>query len=61
VTNELPTSRESPVDAAVRRAVEDTTFSYQVLIDLEAFDTQFVRGVLGLVVRFSGQGLVVRV
>jgi len=37
---------QSAVDAAVRKAVEDTTMFYQVLIDLEAFNKQFVRPVL---------------
>jgi hypothetical protein len=37
---------QSAVDAAVRKAIEDTTMFYQVLIDLEAFDKQFIRPVV---------------
>jgi hypothetical protein len=36
----------SAVDAAVRKAVEDTTMFYQVLIDLKAFDKKFIRPVI---------------
>jgi Family of unknown function (DUF5677) len=37
---------ESAVDVAVKQAVESTTLSFQVMIDLEAFDKQFVQGVV---------------
>lgn len=38
--------QQSTVDAAVKKAVETTTPFYQLLIELEAFDKQFVRGVM---------------
>jgi hypothetical protein len=41
-----PSSPESALDAAVRKAVENTKMFHQMLIDLEAFDKQFVRPVL---------------
>lgn len=47
VGNPMTAPPQSAVDTAVRKAVEDTKMFYQVLIDLEAFDKQFIRPVIG--------------